>query len=116
MNPADLIDQEIAKLNDWRGSLISQVRKIIHEVDPEIVEEWKWSVPVFSHNGQICALGSFKDHIKINFFKGASLPDPNKLFNSGLEAKKSRGIDLYEGDKLDESAFRGLLQSALLEV
>lgn len=109
------IDAYIKGLSDWRGELIANIRTIVHEVDPDVTEEWKWEVPVFTHNGMICALGSFDDHIKINFFKGALLPDPYKLFNAGLEAKKTRAIDVYEKDTLNETALKDLLNSALLE-
>ncbi len=115
MNPTEEIDKYIASLKDWRGELLGKLRKLIHEVDPDIKEEWKWSTPVFSHNGQVCALGAFQDHVKINFFKGASLADPNKLFNAGLEAKKTRAIDLFENDKIDETALRELLKAAVSE-
>jgi hypothetical protein len=89
------------------------VRKHIHEAIPNVIEEWKWETPVFSQNGSICALGAFKDHVKINFFKGASLDDPHKLFNAGLEAKTSRSIDLYEGDTIDKVHLKELLQQAV---
>jgi hypothetical protein len=87
MNPSEQIDHQIAELNDWRGVLMTKLRRLIHEADSEIAEEWKWGTGVWTHKGMVCALGAFKDHIKVNFFKGALLKDPNKLFNSGLEAK-----------------------------
>ncbi len=113
MNSSKQIDAHIAELNDWRGALITRLRTIINEVDPEIIEEFKWGTPVFTHKGMVVALGSFKDHIKINFFQGAVLTDPDKLFNAGLEAKKTRGIDLYENDKINETVLKKLLKSAI---
>ena len=113
MNASAQIDTYIKGLPGWQSEMMAKLRKLIHEADPEIVEEWKWSTPVFSHKGMICALGAFADHIKINFFKGASLPDPKKLFNAGFEAKKTRAIDLYEGDKIDETALMGLILAAV---
>ncbi len=113
MNASEQIDQRIAELGDWRGKVISQVRMIIHSVAPEIVEEWKWDTPVWSQNGNVLAAGTFQDHVKLNFFKGASLQDPNHLFNAGLEAKATRGIDIYEGDTIDESALKELIISAV---
>ena len=113
MNASAQIDTYIKDLPGWQTEMMTKLRKLIHEADPEIIEEWKWSTPVFSHKGMVCALGAFADHIKINFFKGTTLPDPNKLFNAGFEAKKTRAIDLYEGDKLDEAALKGLIRSAV---
>src|SRR5512139_3389932 len=102
--PAQLITNHIAELADWRGKLLARLRKVILVADPGIVEEWKWGTPVWSHQGNVVAVGSFQDHVKVNFFKGAALPDPHGLFNAGLEAKAARAIDLYEGDKINESA------------
>lgn len=113
MSASEQIDDRIAGLGDWRGKVISQVRKIVHAAAPEIVEEWKWDTPVWSQNGNVLAAGAFQDHIKLNFFKGASLQDPNRLFNAGLEAKATRAIDIYEGDKIDESALKELITSAV---
>jgi hypothetical protein len=113
MNPSEQIDKQIKETGGWRGELMAKLRKLIHEVDPEIVEEWKWDVGVYTHNGMVCAVAPFKDHIKINFFKGALLNDPHKLFNAGLEAKKTRAIDFSEGNKLNESAMKELLQQAV---
>lgn len=106
------IDQFINDLGDWRGKKIAEIRKAINSAVPGLTEDWKWDTPVWTQNGNVCAVGSFKDHIKINFFKGASLPDPEGLFNSGLEAKKTRSIDLFEGDSLDKKAFRDLVKKA----
>jgi hypothetical protein len=113
MTPSEQIDQQITVFADWRGDFISRLRKLIHEVDPEIVEEFKWGTPVFTHKGMVVALGSFKDHVKLNFFQGASLPDPNKLFNAGLEAKKTRGIDLFQHDTFDENALKEMIHAAV---
>src|ERR1700680_800310 len=100
MNASEQIDKQIAELDDWRGKMISRLRKIVHDADPDIVEEWKWGTAVFSDSGMVCAVGAFKDHVKVNFFKGALLDD-KKLFNAGLEAKATRAIDISEKDKID---------------
>ena len=113
MNASELIDNRIAELDGWRGKVMSQLRRIVHEAAPEIVEEWKWDTPVFSQNGNVVAAGTFQDHVKLNFFKGASLEDPHRLFNAGLEAKATRAIDIYEGDKIDEAALKDLIRSAV---
>ena len=113
MKPSELIDKNIKELNDWRGEIMAKLRVLIHEADPEIVEEWKWEVPVFVHTKMVCALGSFKDHVKANFFKGASLDDKDKLFNAGFDAKTSRSIDIFEGDKINETAFKDLIRQAV---
>ena len=113
MNPSEQIDNQIKTLADWRGEVLKQLRSNLHEVDPDIVEEWKWGTAVWSHNGLVCAFAGMKDKIKINFFKGASLKDPSKLFNAGLEAKATRAIDLYEEDKLDNNALKELLKEAI---
>ena len=112
MKPSELIDQQIADLPDWRGQMFARLRKIIHEADPDLTEEWKWNTGVWTYNGLVCAVSAFKDHVKINFFKGASLPDPHDLFNSGLDAKAMRSIDLYEGDTIDELALQDLVRAA----
>jgi len=111
--PAQLITDHISELADWRGKLVARLRKLILAADPDIVEEWKWGTPVWSHKGNVVAVGAFQDHVKINFFKGASLPDPHGLFNAGLEAKATRAIDLYEGDKLNEPALKELTRAAI---
>jgi hypothetical protein len=113
MKSSELIDKQIAGLADWRGTMLSKLRKVIHEADPKAVEEWKWGTAVWSHDGLVVAVGAFKDKLKVNFFEGASVPDPHKLFNAGLEAKKSRGIDLHEGDKVDERALQELVRAAV---
>jgi hypothetical protein len=113
MNASERIDKRIAELDDWRGKLFAKVRTLIHEADPDIIEEWKWDTGVWSHNGLVCAVGAFKDHLKINFFKGASLEDPIGLFNAGLEAKATRAIDFYQRDSLNESALKDLIRAAV---
>lgn len=107
------IDRRIEELGDWRGKLLSRLRKIILKAAPELVEEWKWDTPVWSHNGNVVAAGAFQDHLKLNFFKGAQLEDPHGLFNAGLDAKATRAIDLFEGDKVDETALRDLVRAAV---
>jgi hypothetical protein len=111
--PAQLITNHIAELADWRGKLVARLRKVILAADPDIVEEWKWGTPVWSRKGNVVAVGAFQDHVKINFFKGALLPDPHGLFNAGLEAKATRAIDLYEGDRLNEPALKELIRAAV---
>ena len=113
MDPSKLIDKQIASLGDWRGKTITKLRKMIHDVDPEVTEEWKWNTAVFTHEGLVLALGAFKGSVKMNFFQGASLPDPHKLFNAGLEAKKTRAVDFHENDKIDEPAMKDLIRSAV---
>lgn len=115
MIPSKLIDKQIAELPDWRGKTIAKLRKIIHEADPAITEEWKWNTPVFSHNGLLVAVGAFKESVKMNFFQGASLPDPHKLFNAGLDAKKTRAIDFHESDKINEPALKDLILAAVTQ-
>ncbi len=113
MNPSELIDKRIADLSGWRGQLFARLRNLIHETDPDLKEEWKWDTAVWTHHGMVCSIGSFKDHLKINFFKGASLPDPHGLFNAGLDAKASRSIDLREGDTINEAALKELIRAAM---
>ena len=113
MEPSEQIDQQIAQLTDWRGQMIVRLRALIHEADPNLTEDWKWGTAVWVYQGTVCALAAFKDHLKINFFKGASLPDPHGLLNSGLDAKTSRSIDLAEGDTIDEGALKELIQAAV---
>jgi hypothetical protein len=112
LTPAQLITNHIAELADWRGKSLARLRKLILAADPAIVEEWKWGTPVWSHQGNVVAVGIFQDHVKINFFKGAALPDPHGLFNAGLEAKATRAIDLYAGDKINEPALKELIRAA----
>ena len=113
MNASKLIDKQIADLGDWRGKVFARLRKLIGAVDPDIIEDWKWNTAVWNHDGMVCAVGGFKDHVKINFFKGAFLEDPQGLFNAGLEAKATRAIDFHEGDKIDERALKNLLRAAV---
>jgi hypothetical protein len=113
MNPSELITKRIAELPDWQGRILARLRKLVLKADPDITEEWKWDTPVFAHNGLVCALGAFKDHVGMNFFKGASLKDSRRLFNGGLEAKTSRSINLREGDAIDEAALLDLIRAAV---
>ena len=113
MKPSEQIDKQIAEAPGWQGEVLAKLRQLIHEADPDIAEEWKWSTAVFSHNGMVCALGVFKDHVKLNFFKGASLRDPNGVLNAGLGSKAQRAVDIAEGDTVDESKFRDLIQEAV---
>src|ERR1700719_4083501 len=112
------IDEKIKKLGDWRGKTLAKVRDIIHAADPEIVEERKWvkptsaGTPVFSHDGIVCTGETHKSVVKLTFAKGASLPDPSGLFNSSLEGKVRRAIDIHEGDEIDENAFKMLIRTA----
>ena len=109
-----LIDEKIKELGDWRGKMLAKVRTIIHEADPEIVEEWKWmGSPVWSHDGMIAVGNAHKDKVKLTFAHGASLPDPDKLFNAGLGGNAWRAIDLFEGDKINERALKNLVRAAV---
>lgn len=113
MNASELISDRIASLSDWRGPLFARLRQLILEADPEITEEWKWNTAVWSHRGLVVSVGAFKDHLKLNFFQGASLEDPDGLFNAGLEARATRAIDFREGEKIDESALKSLVGTAV---
>ena len=113
MTASQHIDNYIKDLTDWRGKMIVRLRKLILDAAPDLTEEWKWDTPVWSHKGNVVAAGVFKDHVKLNFFKGASLQDPNGLFNAGLEAKATRAIDIAEGEAIDESALKDLVQTAV---
>ena len=111
---SSLIDERIAQLGDWRGKTLSRVRKLIHQADPDVVEEVKWrGVPVWSHDGIICTGESYKQHVKLTFAKGASLDDPAGLFNSSLDGNTRRAIDLHEGDEIDEAALKALIRAAV---
>ena len=112
-SPSQLIDARIKELGDWRGEMLSRLRKLVKEADPEVVEEWKWSVPVWSHDGLICTGESYKNIVKMTFAKGASLKDPSRLFNSSLEGNTRRAIDFREGEKIDEKAFKTLIRAAV---
>ena len=108
-----LIDARIEELGDWRGAMLSRIRALIKQADPEVTEEWKWSNPVWSHNGLVCTGETYKSVVKTTFAKGASLPDPSGLFNSSLEGNVRRAIDFHEGDKLDEKALKALIRAAV---
>jgi hypothetical protein len=118
-SPSQLIDAKIKELNDWRGKTLSRLRDLIKQADPEVVEEWKWrkatnpGVPVWSHDGGICTGETYKSVVKLTFFKGASLDDPAGLFNSSLEGKVRRAIDVHEDDEIDEKAFIALIRAAV---
>ncbi|MDW3688671.1 DUF1801 domain-containing protein [Cupriavidus sp. CV2] len=112
-SPSELIDARIKELDDWRGKMLSHVRALIKQADPEVVEEWKWrGVPVWSHDGIICTGETYKSVVKLTFSKGASLTDPSGLFNASLEGNTRRAIDLHEGDEIDEDAFKTLIRAA----
>jgi hypothetical protein len=119
-SPSQLIDARIKELSDWRGEMLARVRKVIHEADPEVVEEVKWrkpsnmlGVPVWEHDGIICTGETYKAVVKLTFAKGASLEDPSRLFNSSLEGATRRAIDFHEGDKIDEEALKALIHAAV---
>lgn len=111
-SPSQLITNQIAELGDWRGRMLDRLRKVILEAAPDITEEWKWDTAVWAHKGLVCSAGAFRDHVKLNFFKGASLKDPKGLFNAGLDAKTTRAIDFREGDKIDAAALKDLIRAA----
>ena len=109
-----MIDAKIKELGDWRGKTLAKIRKIIHEADPEIVEEWKWmGTPVFSHSGIVCTGETYKSVVKLTFAKGAALRDPSGLFNSSLDGNVRRAIDIHEGEKIDEAALKDLIGAAV---
>jgi hypothetical protein len=109
-----LIDDRIRELGDWRGKMLAKVRDIIHQADPDIIEEWKWmGTPVFSHAGIVCTGETYKQVVKLTFAKGAALPDPARLFNSSLEGNVRRAIDIHETDKLNEPALKNLIRAAV---
>src|ERR1700678_451914 len=113
------IDERIKQLGDWRGKTLAHLRQLIHDADPDIVEEWKWvkptnpGIPVWSHDGGVCTGESYKQVVKLTFFRGASLKDPKTLFNSSLEGNTRRAIDFREGEKINEAAFRQLIRAAV---
>src|SRR3974377_199630 len=114
MNPSERIEQMIANIPDWRGKTVAGIRESILEADREIIEEWKWmGSPVWSHDGMIAVANAHKDKVKLTFSNGASLPDPDKLFNAGLEGNKWRAIDFFEGDKINEGALKNLVRAAV---
>jgi len=111
-SPSRLIDARIKELKDWRGKTLSRVRALIKQADAEVVEEWKWGVPVWSHDGIICTGETYKSVVKLTFAKGASLKDPSKLFNSSLEGNTRRAIDIHAGDEMNANAFKTLIRAA----
>ena len=113
-SPSQLIDGRIKELGDWRGEMLSRLRTLVKQADPEVVEEWKWrGVPVWSHDGLICTGETYKNVVKMTFAKGAALPDPSRLFNASLEGNTRRAIDFHEGDKIDEKALKKLVRAAV---
>src|ERR1700751_1084944 len=113
-SPSKLIDARIKELGDWRGQMLSRLRALVKEADPEVIEEWKWrGVPVWSHAGMICTGETYKNVVKMTFVKGASLEDPSGLFNSSLEGNTRRAIDFHEGDKIDAKALKALIRAAV---
>ncbi|OBK48913.1 DUF1801 domain-containing protein [Mycobacterium sp. 1081908.1] len=113
-SPSRLIDARIKELGDWRGEMLSRIRELIKQADPDVVEEWKWrGVPVWYHDGMICTGETYKSVVKVTFAKGASLEDPSGLFNSSLDGNTRRAIDFHEGDKIDERAFKALVRAAV---
>jgi len=112
-SPTELIDAKIEALGDWRGEMLARLRALIKAADPDVVEEWKWSTPVWSHDGLICTGETYKKAVKMTFAQGASLPDPSGLFNSSLEGNVRRAIDFHEGDKPNEKALKALIRAAV---
>ena len=112
-SPSRLIDERIEDLGDWRGEMLGRLRGVIRSADPEVVEEWKWNVPVWSRDGIICTGETYKSVVKLTFAKGASVEDPSRLFNSSLEGNTRRAIDFREGEKIDEKALKALVRAAV---
>jgi len=112
-SPSDLIDARIKELGDWRGKMLSRLRALVKQADPEVVEEWKWQVPVWSHDGLICTGETYKNVVKMTFAQGAALKDPSGLFNSSLEGSTRRAIDFREGEKINEVALKTLVRAAV---
>ena len=112
-SPSLLIDARIRELGDWRGKMLGRLRSLVKEADPEVVEEWKWGVPVWSHDGLICTGETYKKVVKMTFAKGAALKDPARLFNSSLDGNTRRAIDFHEGEKIDEKALKTLVRAAV---
>ena len=112
-SPSQLIDARIKELGDWRGKMLRRLRALVKEADPEVVEEWKWNVPVWSHDGLICTGETYKKVVKMTFAKGAALRDPSGLFNSSLEGNTRRAIDFHEGEKINEEALKSLVRAAV---
>ena len=113
LSPSQLIDARIKELDDWRGKMLSRLRTLVKEADPDVVEEWKWGVPVWSHEGLICTGETYKKVVKMTFAKGAALKDPSGLFNSSLDGNTRRAIDFHEGEKIDEKALKTLVRAAV---
>jgi hypothetical protein len=113
MNASARITHHIDELADWRRKTLARLRRLVLDAAPELVEEWKWNTPVWSRNGNVLAVGAFRDHVKVNLFKGAALKDPHGLFNAGFEAKASRAIDIHEGDAINEAALKDLVRAAV---
>jgi hypothetical protein len=111
--PSKKIDARIKELDDWRGKTLARLRAVIKQADPDVVEEWKWNVPVWSHDGIICTGETYKSHVKLTFARGAAVKDPSKLFNSSLEGNTRRAIDFKEGDEIDEDALKKLIRAAV---
>jgi len=112
-SPSQMIDERIKELGDWRGEMLSRLRTLIKQADPQVVEEWKWNVPVWSHDGLICTGETYKKVVKMTFANGAAVEDPSDLFNSSLEGNTRRAIDFHEGEKIDEKALKGLIRAAV---
>jgi hypothetical protein len=112
MTPREQIDTQIAALNDWRGELCHELRRLINEADPELIETWKWGTAVWTKNGLVCALSAFKGHVKVNFFYGAQLSDPHKLINNGFDSKEHRALDFTEESRVNKEAFQELVREA----
>lgn len=110
---SELIDERIAELADWRGTTLARMRKLIREADPDVVEEWKWGGPVWSHDGVICTGETYKAAVKLTFAKGASVKDPTRLFNASLEGATRRALDIHEGEEVDAGAFKALFRAAV---
>lgn len=113
MNYSKQVDAYISGITDWRGDILAQLREVIHDADPEIIEEWKWGVPIFTHGTMVCAISAFKNHVKINFFKGAQLKDQNSLINAGFESKQHRSIDFRQGDFVQSRKLKSLVKEAV---
>ncbi|MEO8033975.1 MAG: DUF1801 domain-containing protein [Acidobacteriota bacterium] len=111
--PSQMIDERIKELGDWRGEMLSRLRSLIKQADPEVVEEWKWSVPVWAHDGLICTGETYKKVVKMTFARGASLEDPAGLFNSSLDGNTRRAVDFHEGEKIDGKALKALIRAAV---
>ena len=113
LTPSQRITKQVAELGDWRGRMLARLRKVILEADSDLTEDWKWNTAVWTRDGLVCSAGAFKDHVKLNFFNGASVKDPKGMFNAGLDAKKTRAIDFAEGDNIDASALKDLIRAAV---